>query len=100
MTDAELDFSAAFDLTVSAAQPDARPIAAFVLSFDVCFAGGVSAGGARKPVAPVTLSTAPRAEPTHWKQAVLWIRPEHRRAAKTGEQVRASNRVLDAAPAA
>jgi len=86
--DADLDFSAPFSVTIDR---DETELKAFVLSFDVLFAkGNLSIPTAASTTDTETntntnttfqeqvLSTGPKAAPTHWKQTVLWLSPEHR----------------------
>jgi len=78
-SDASLDFEVPFALTISRDE-DLR---AFVLSFDVLFAGPADRGFDNE----VTLSTSSQTDPTHWKQTVLWLDPAHCTSVKAGEIV-------------
>ena len=73
---ADLDFETPFRLVIS------RPgdLRAFVLSFDVIFAAAAFAQ-------EVTLTTGVAADPTHWKQTVLWLTPENSAPAQAGDVV-------------
>jgi len=65
--DEELDFESSFTLVAK----EAGTLHAFCIWFDTGFEDPVCQHHA------VTLSTSPRDEPTHWKQAVLWIHPDN-----------------------
>lgn len=74
---ADLDFETPFQLTIGRDSP----LRAFVLSFDVIFAGM----GFLKEV---TLTTGVAADPTHWKQTVLWLTPENCSMMQQGDVIR------------
>lgn len=67
-TDASLDFSAPFSLCLTA---DAH-VRSFAVSFDVDFR--LPAGSSQTTT---TLSTAAQAQPTHWRQTVLWLQSDY-----------------------
>ncbi len=72
-TDADLDFHCVFSLTIDTKKKK-DILKAFVISFDVLFAGPKGGSSFNNKA----LSTSVQTESTHWKQTVLWLKPEHR----------------------
>lgn len=72
-TNDDLDFVRDFKLVVTR---DAA-INCFVVSFDVTFNGLQMNGEMASGFKELVLSTGCEAQPTHWKQTVLWLKAEH-----------------------
>lgn len=72
-TSDDLDFVRDFKLIVDR---DAV-VNSFVVSFDVTFNGRQMDGKMASGFEELVLSTGCDAHPTHWKQTVLWLKPEH-----------------------
>ena len=68
-----MDFVRDFKLVVTR---DAA-INCFVVSFDVTFNGLQMNGEMASGFKELVLSTGCEAQPTHWKQTVLWLKAEH-----------------------
>jgi SAM-dependent methyltransferase len=83
-TNADLDFVADFELVIT----KDTTVNSFVLSFDVLFTGKQAGGGSVAGFQDFTLSTACEADPTHWKQTVLWLKPEYCMKCAAGEAVK------------
>ncbi|KAG5179000.1 S-adenosyl-L-methionine-dependent methyltransferase [Tribonema minus] len=73
--DQDLDFEAPFHLT---AMRDAL-VTALVVSFDIGFTAQCTE--------PVWFSTGMQAEPTHWKQTLLWLEPNTRPTLQAGDSI-------------
>ncbi len=82
-SDDQLDFVSDFRLVI---ERDAI-INSFVVSFDVVFNGRQMNGETAPRFEDLVLSTGCESALTHWKQTVLWLKPEHCMQCKEGTQV-------------